>query len=59
VIGLIAGEEVEEHAGLADDQFLPPLPRERNVAEELLGLVAVQEVLLVGRALIGIAGRDP
>ena len=38
-------------------QFLP-LPRAEYLAEQLLGLAPVEEVLLIGRALIGIAGRD-
>ena len=38
-------------------QFLP-LPRLKIFAEQFLGLLAIEEVLLVRRALIGIAGRD-
>src|SRR6478672_3233418 len=34
------------------------LPHAENLPEQLLGLPAAQEVILVGRALIGVAGRD-
>ena len=30
----------------------------KDVAEQFLGLATVEEVLLIGRPLIGIAGRD-
>ena len=39
-------------------QALPPVAAREDVAEQLLGLGAVEEVLLVGRALVGVAGRD-
>ena len=32
------------------------LTERKHVAEQLLGLGAVEEVLLIGRALIGVAG---
>src|SRR5213075_1092160 len=54
---LIASEEIEEHAGVHE---LPPLAlaEGEHLAEQLLGILAGEEVLLVGSALIGIAGRD-
>src|SRR5712691_13015227 len=54
VIGLVAGEEVEEEAGMHELPALA-LPIREDLAEELLGLAAVEEVLLVGRALIRVA----
>src|ERR1700693_5421378 len=30
----------------------------KDLAEQFLGLAAIEEVILIGRALIGIAGRD-
>src|SRR5262245_65052377 len=57
VIGLVAGEEVEVQAGM-DEGPLLALAAGKHVAEQLLGLAPVEEVLLVGRALVGVAGRD-
>src|SRR5205085_6924605 len=54
---LIAGEEVEEHAGVHQLPALVLAERE-DLAEQLLGLAPRQEVLLVGRALIGVTGRN-
>ena len=34
------------------------LAEREDLAEQVLGLAAVEEMLLVGSALIGIAGRD-
>ena len=34
------------------------LAAREDVAEQLLGLAPIEEVLLIGRALVGIAGRD-
>ena len=34
------------------------LAEREDLAEQLLGLAAVEEVLLIGRPLIGVAGRD-
>ena len=34
------------------------LAERKDVAEQLLGLAPIEEVLLIGRALVGIAGRD-
>ncbi len=51
---LVAGEEVEEQAGMHKIPLLA-LAHRKDVAEQLLGLGAVEEVRLVRRALIGIA----
>src|SRR6185437_16352849 len=56
VIILVAGEEVEEQARLRERPFRAVLGTE-DAAEQLFGLLAIEEVRLVGRALIGIAGR--
>src|SRR4029077_12189607 len=55
VIGLIAGEEIEEEARLEDRPFAVALRQFEHIAEQLLGSRAVQEMLLVGRALVSIA----
>src|SRR5690349_22214089 len=57
VIGLVAGEEVEEQAGLAERPLLAAVAALEDVAEQLLGGLAVEEVLLVRRALVGVARR--
>src|SRR4029079_4478770 len=57
VIGLVAGQEVEEQAGLAERPFLAAVAALEDVAEQLLGGLPVEEVLLVGRTLIGVARR--
>ena len=57
MIGLIAGKEIEEQRGLAERPALTALAARENPAEEILGLLAIEEVLLVRRALIGIARR--
>src|SRR6185503_19404467 len=56
-IGLIAREEIEEHGGLAEGPALAALAARENPPEEILGLLAIEEMLLVGRAFIGIARR--
>src|SRR5947209_8194884 len=53
---LVAGQEVEEQAGVHEIPLLA-LAQRKHVAEQFLGLGAIEEVLLVRRALIGIAGR--
>src|SRR6185437_1322883 len=53
---LIAGEEIEEHAGMRQIPALA-LAERKDLAEQLLGLAAVEEVRLVRRPLIGIARR--
>src|SRR6185437_14317294 len=57
VIVLIPGEEIEEQAGLRERPYDTVL-RAEDAAEQLLGLAPVEEMRLIGRALIGIAGRD-
>ena len=58
MIGLIAGEEIEVEARLEDRPFAAILGFGEDIAEQLLGPRAVQEMLLVRRALVSIAGRD-
>jgi len=48
---LVAGEEVQKHAGMGQVPVLALAERE-DVAEQLLGLAPRQEMLLVGRPLI-------
>src|SRR5260370_33632913 len=55
---LIAGEKVEEHARMRQIPVLTLAEREYR-AEQLLGLAPIEEVVLIGRALITVAGRDP
>ena len=57
-IGLVAGQEIQEQAGLGERPILAAIAAREDLAEHVLGAFAVEEVLLVGRALIGIAGRD-
>src|SRR5262249_47156067 len=57
VIGLVAGKEIEEQRGLAEAP-LARLVAAEDVAEQLPGLLAVEAMLLVGRALTGVARRD-
>src|SRR5580700_6555916 len=47
VVGLVARKEVEEQAGVHEVPALAFTQRE-NLAEELLGLATVEEVLLIG-----------
>src|SRR5476651_1120841 len=63
MIGLVAGEKIEKQRRLIEAPGLAALALGgvalgEDVAKELLGAGAVEEVLLVGRALIGVAGRD-
>src|SRR6185503_16369693 len=58
VIALIAREEVQEHAGLAERPLLVLRPALEHVAEQILGLAAIEEVLLVRRALVSVARRN-
>src|SRR5580704_19333107 len=53
---LVARKEVQEQAGMHEVPLLALAERE-YVTEQLLGLGAVEKVLLVGRAFIGIARR--
>src|SRR6185312_11699953 len=56
VIVLVAGEEIEKERRLAERPFMATAAAE-DVAEELLGLAPVEEMRLIGGALIGIARR--
>src|SRR5579862_913715 len=58
LVSLVAREEVEEQRGLGELPVLAAIAARKDVAEQLLGAVAVEEAVLVRRALIGIAGRD-
>src|SRR4029078_13683195 len=57
VVALVPREKVEEQAGLAERPFRLARTSLEQVAEELLGLAAVEEVLLVGCTLIGVTRR--
>src|SRR5215813_13659164 len=57
VIALVAGEEIEEQVRM-DEIPLFSLAHAEDLAEKLFGLSAAEEMLLIGRALVGIAGRD-
>jgi hypothetical protein len=46
-VGLVAREEVEEQARLAERPVLAVVAALEDFAKQLLGLVAVQEVLLI------------
>src|SRR6516165_12204623 len=54
---LITGEKVEEHAGMSEIPLLA-LAECEDRAEQLLGLAPRQEVLLIGRAFVGVTRRD-
>ena len=58
LVGLVAGEEVQEVDRLAERPGLAAAAAGQDAAEQFLGLVAIEEVLLVGRALVGIARRN-
>src|SRR5580698_4886812 len=55
-IVLVAREEIQEQAGMHEIPLLALAERE-YVAEQLLGLGAVEEMLLIRGALIGVARR--
>src|SRR6185437_9014233 len=57
MVALIAGEEVEEQRGLAERPFLRAVAALEDAAEKLLGLAPIEEMRLIGGALIGIARR--
>ena len=58
MISLITGQEVEKQGRLVEGPFATPIPAGEGLRpEQLLGGGAVEEMLLVGRALIGVAGR--
>ena len=54
---LVAGEEVEEQGGVRQVPLLTLAERE-DLAEQVFGVAPGKEMLLIRRALIGIAGRD-
>ena len=58
VIGLIAGEKIEEQTRLEQRPAWFSPSASEHVPEQLLGPRAIEEMLLVRRALIGIAGRQ-
>src|SRR4051812_6096617 len=55
VVALVAGEKIQKQARLRERPFLAVVAAAQNSAEQLFGLLAVQEVLLVGRTLIRVA----
>src|SRR5262249_52789324 len=57
MIRLVAGEKIEEQGRMHQVPALAPAERE-DAAEQLLGFAAAEEMLLVGRPLVGIAGRN-
>src|SRR5258708_616453 len=52
LISLVAGQEVEKQIGLGEGPSPAPVASRKNVAEETPGAIAVEEVLLVRRALV-------
>src|SRR5690606_40961169 len=54
---LVAGEEIEVERRLVE-QPLAPLAAAEHVAEQVLGLLPVQEMILRRRPLVGVARRD-
>src|SRR6478672_7460565 len=58
VIGLIAGEKIEKQPRLEERPAGPSPSPAKDIAEQLLGPGAIEEVLLVGSALIGVTGRN-
>src|SRR5690348_4441058 len=57
VVLLVAREEVEEQARLAERPRAAATPAPEHVAKQLLGARAREEMLLVGRTLVRIARR--
>src|SRR5262249_54141082 len=56
VVALISRQEVEKHRRLAELPIAAATTAAENAAEQLLGLLAIEEVLLVRRAFIRVAG---
>src|SRR6185503_19388130 len=54
---LVAGEEIEEQARLAEGPGATAASAAQDVAKELLGSRAREEVFLIRRALVGVARR--
>ncbi|KOS92276.1 hypothetical protein DM53_4518 [Burkholderia mallei] len=57
LVRLVAGEEIEEQRRLAERPALAAFAALEDFAEQVLRLVAVQEVLLIRRALVRVARR--
>src|SRR5262249_2340149 len=57
LVVLVAREEVEEQALVQEIPAIAVAELE-HIGEETLGLLAVQEVLLIRGALVGVTGRD-
>src|SRR5512144_2855277 len=57
VVALVAGEKVEEQAGLAERPLSLARPALEYAAEQLFGLAAIETVLLIGCTLIGVTRR--
>src|SRR5207248_120870 len=55
---LIPRQEVEEQPGLAERPGLAGAAATEDVAEQLLGLLAMEKMLLIRRSLVGVAGRN-
>ena len=51
----IAGKEIEEQRRMLELHLLA-LAQSEDPAEQLFGLAPIEEVLLIGRALVGVAG---
>ncbi len=58
MVSLVAGEEIEEQPGLVESPFAAAVAAPENRSEQLLGGGAIEKMLLVGGALIGVARRD-
>src|SRR5262249_24997004 len=56
-IGSIAGKKVKEKSRLEERPGLGPAAARKNLPEQCLGFCAIQEMLLVGGAFIGISWR--
>src|SRR5262249_6886667 len=56
MVSLVAREEVEKHRRLVEGPFAPSIAAGKYRPEQLLGGGAVEEMLLVGSPLVGIAG---
>src|ERR1051326_4157524 len=55
---LVAGQEVEKQSGLAERPSFAAAAATEDVAEQLFGLLAVQEMFLIRRPLVGVARRN-
>src|SRR6201996_1956264 len=57
-VGLIARKEIEEQRGLRELPVLAAIAARKDIAEQALGALAVEEAFLIRSALVGITGRD-